>query len=158
MTIILGQEKPSLDELFHSGVKGMKWGHHKAQPSGSTTAGPSNRQLNKASRQADKAKRKTDSAEFNKKVDSDIDAARARLAGHGQQLKEAKTQFKQDKQKVGSREARKKLNEVRTQVAVDREIAQWAKSGKETRNAVLLAVGTVAVGSILKAGLASAAR
>ena len=27
--IMLGQEKPSLEELIHFGVKGMKWGTHK---------------------------------------------------------------------------------------------------------------------------------
>jgi hypothetical protein len=29
---IIGQEKPSLASLFHTGVKGMKWGVRKANP------------------------------------------------------------------------------------------------------------------------------
>jgi hypothetical protein len=29
MTVIYDEDKPSLDELAHHGVKGMKWGQHK---------------------------------------------------------------------------------------------------------------------------------
>lgn len=159
MTYIIGQEKPTLDDLSHHGIKGMKWGHHKAQPSGGGggggSAAPSNRELNKASRMADKTKRKADNAEFNKNFDGEIDKARANLGNHRQQLKDAKTKFKAEKQTIGSREARKNLNEVRSQVAIEREVAQFAKSGKETRNAVLLAAGGIAISTIIKVAASS---
>lgn|SRR5512136_812213 len=34
MSKVLGQEKPSLEYLVHAGVKGMKWGVRKENPSG----------------------------------------------------------------------------------------------------------------------------
>lgn len=37
MTEFVGAEKPSLEELAHHGVKGMKWGQHKAPGSKPST-------------------------------------------------------------------------------------------------------------------------
>lgn len=161
MTYIIGQEKPSLDDLSHFGVKGMKWGHRQAQPatggSSSGAATPSNRQLNKASRMKDKAANKAANADFNKNFDKEIDNARAKVANHHQVLKDAKAKFHAEKHTIGTREARKNLNKVRDQVAMEREVASFAKSGKETRNAVLATVGVIAVSSIVRGGLAVAA-
>lgn len=42
------KDKPSLEELMHHGVKGMKWGQHKAKP---TNSDIKNARINTASRQ-----------------------------------------------------------------------------------------------------------
>lgn len=134
----LDEKKPSPEELLHFGVKGMKWGTHKKsdQPSG-----PSNRQLNKESRVRDKAAR-----------DKEIDDARERYKTSSRQnYLNAKTQYKADKKTIGTREAKKKFNAVKLQNMDDYQVAQQAKSGKETAIAVLSIVGTIAVSAILTA-------
>jgi hypothetical protein len=150
MKTLVGQDKPDLDSLAHFGVKGMKWGHHQAQPTsgGSGSGGPApltrkqNRELNKASRKQDNADR-----------NAAIDKARERFSS-GQARQDylnAKAQYKVDKKTIGTREARKKFNVVKEKNMTDGEIAQQAKSGKETATAVLAVVGAIAVSSIIRA-------
>lgn len=143
---VFSSHNMSEDEfLEHYGKKGMKWGVRKAEGSG-----PSNRELNKASRAKDRADAKATKKKNTDDWDNEIDSARSRIAG-GQgrkDVKAAKQQYKADKQALGSREAKKALNAVKNRVATDEAVAGLAKSGKETRNAVIFAVGAsvVAVG------------
>jgi hypothetical protein len=121
-------------DLEHHGVKGMHWGQRKSP-----------HQLNQESRQRDKIKR-----------DSEIAAARARFkGGKGSQarsdLRSAKAQFHQDKLTMGSREARKILNETKFKNMRDAQIANQTKSGKETTAFVLGTIGVVALGALFGA-------
>lgn len=129
-------DKPSLDELAHFGVKGMRWGHHKAQPTGGGGDAPkTNRQMNKEFRKEQRSTR-----------DSEIDAARERFNTSARaNYLSAKAQYKQDKKTIGSAAARAKFNEVKQKNLDDYNVAQQAKSGKETAVAVLAIVGGVAL-------------
>lgn len=132
-----GQEKPSLDDLAHFGVKGMHWGQHSTSPTGSA---PSNRQLNKASKAKDKAAR-----------NAEIDAARTRYSTTARKnYVKAKTQYKADKKTIGTREARKKFDAVKQKNIDDYDIGAQAKSGVETTAKVLAVVGVVTVATVLK--------
>ena len=126
---------PTRDEaLAHFGIKGMHWGTRKAPSSA-----PTNRQLNKASRAADRAAR-----------DKEIDAARQRFNTQSRaKFLKAKAQFQEDKKTIGSRAARQKFNAVKQKNIDDAEIANMAKSGKETTKAVLATVGLVTLATVL---------
>lgn len=143
-------DKPDIldpEALAHFGVKGMRWGHHKAPEPGSGGGGggvapaKSNRQLNKEFRQKQKQQR-----------DAEIEAARQRYGASAREnYLKAKEQYKQDKKTIGTAAARAKFNAVKEQNINDYEIASQAKSGKETTAAVLATVGTVALFSVLGA-------
>lgn len=141
---IANEQKPSLeDALAHFGVKGQKWGVRRAR----------NRQLNRASRQRDRATAKRTRAASLSRHNKSIDEARARLKS-GQtktELKTAKATFKTDKQAIGSREARKKLNKARDKAQNDRIVAGQIRNGKEATIAVLAVAGSV----IIRAAAAS---
>lgn len=114
-----------LDFLAHFGVKGMKWGVRKE-------ARVRNRQLNKASRKKDKSEHA-----------DEVQAARDHV-NSGQSkanLKQAKKDYKADKVRVGSREARKILAEKRDAEYEIIAKSQEAKNGKEVATRVLLEVG-----------------
>lgn len=130
--------------LEHYGKKGMRWGERHA--------------LNKASRAKDRAK-----------LDKQIDRARARTTGTTRsarlgltdsgskshlEFKKARAQYKVDKQKMGSREARKILNKAREKRMNDIQTSQFAKSGKETTLVVLGVAGVVGL-SVLNAAAKS---
>ena len=141
MAILDDNEKPDLDELAHFGVKGMRWGHRKAQDSGGSGGGNaasppmSNRQKNKEFRK-----------ETNKKRDAEIDAARERYNNNARSdYLKAKAQYKADKKTIGTAAARAKFNETKNKNLEDFNVAQQAKSGKETTVAVLSIVGSVAL-------------
>lgn len=55
MTEFVGAEKPSLEELAHHGVKGMKWGEHKKKFSTEEIKDARARQASRAHRLNDKA-------------------------------------------------------------------------------------------------------
>lgn len=134
--------------LEHYGVKGMKWGERK-------TRFQKNRELNKKSKAAEQAKAQK---EFNKLRESlrpkpapkfsdtrqgkraakdwrkrDIDRARARVnsGAWAADWKDAKSQRRQDKIKVGSREARKILRKKKNALLNDRDRANEIRDGKE---------------------------
>lgn len=139
--IIVRERKPSLDELTHFGVKGMRWGHHKAQTAGGETDRQKLKRLDKESRAKDNAAR-----------DAEIEAARQRYGttSRDNYLK-AKAQYKIDKKTIGKREALKKFQKVQNQNIDDFELATQAKSGKETTKAILVTVGSVLVAGLLGA-------
>lgn len=136
MAILNDSEKPTIDEaLAHFGVMGMRWGQNKK---GDQPSAPSNRQLNKESKARDKIAR-----------DKEIDAARERYANSSRNnYLKAKAQYKVDKKTIGTREARKKFDEVKQKNIDDFELAKQAKSGKETTIAVLAIVGGVALSAL----------
>jgi hypothetical protein len=145
---VVGQEdKPSLEELKHFGVKGMKWGVHRSESSGGSSggsAGPDKKQLralDKQSREKDKAAR-----------DAEIETARQRYNDNARSdYLKAKDQYKVDKKTIGKREAAKKFDAVKLKNMSDFEIANQAKSGAETVGAILGVVGTVALAGLLSA-------
>lgn len=117
--------------LEHHGVRGMKWGQRRAI----------NRQLNKESRRKDreahartvqKARDKIESGKLNK------------------EWFDAKKQFKINKEKLGSREARKILNKTKQKHWNDVATAQQAKNGKEAAASMLVVAGLVAVSALAK--------
>jgi len=140
----LVEEKPSLDELIHFGVKGMKWGVIREKIGSAVADHQRNRQLNKQFHK-----------EENKKRDATIDAARERFNSGAarQDYLKAKAQYKLDKKTLGTAAARAKLDEVKQRNMTDGEVAQMSKSGRETTLAILAVAGVVA----LKVGLAVAA-
>lgn len=114
------------DELAHFGVKGMRWGHRKApddsgssgSSSGKSDSGTSKptfkekRAMNKAARREDnlklvKQKQKAQTADDQKILD-----ARARMNRVQQEYKDAKSQYKIDKQEVGRVAAKRALKEA----------------------------------------------
>ncbi len=133
----VGDDKMTDQELYvfleHYGVKGMQWGvrNEKRGESGSRKERRvKNRALNKASRGKDRAK-----------FTSDIDKARARIdSGKSfKDVKKAKSQYKQNKIDLGSREARKILSKARNKYATDSAVAQQARDGKEVAKALAIA-------------------
>lgn len=155
--IVLNEVNPPLEDVLeHFGVKGMRWGVRKT----TSSTGKSNRQLNRESRQRDRASGKAARAAENRQRDREIDAARQRVnSGKTQRdFKAAKKQFKLDKKELGTREARKKLNEARAKRMTDFEKAESYKSGSETTAAVLGTVGGTLLGVAIPAALASAGR
>lgn len=104
-----------------------------------------NRRLNKASAARDRKKR-----------DTQIDAARDRYNNSARQnYLDAKARYKIEKKTLGTREARKRFDAVKEKNVRDFEIAQQAKSGRETTIAVLGTVGTVALLGLLEAASAT---
>lgn len=114
-----------VDFLAHFGVKGMKWGQRKE-------ARVRNRQLNKASRKKDKSEHADEVQSARDHVNSGQSKAN---------LKQANKDYKADKVRVGSREARKILAEKRDAEYEIIAKSQEAKNGKEVATRVLLEVG-----------------
>lgn len=142
MTEIVGQEKPSLDDLAHFGVKGMKWGQRMA----------ARRTQRRTLRALDKKNRKADNVARN----AEIDAARARYNKNARKdFKAAKATFKTEKKTIGKYAARKNLEKVKQKNMTDFEIANQVKSGAETVGAIIGTVGLVTVAALLNASAAN---
>lgn len=131
--------------LEHYGKKGMKWGERKA-------AFQTNRKLNKESRAKQKVKDaknfekyraslrpsttpvKTNSAKSARDARrADIDRARERVNSGALRAdgKQAKTQYKKDKAKIGTHAARKILRQKRAELWKDQERANETRDGAE---------------------------
>lgn len=112
--------------LEHFGVLGMHWG----------VRNPRNRELNRASRQKDR-----------RKHENEVLRARAKLKS-GRQTEEwikAKDKFHRDKERIGSREARKALNKVRQKHYAEIQKSQEAANGKEAAITLLAVAGLVGI-------------
>lgn len=121
MTTQFEKSGTSEDALEHYGVPGMKWGRRKAS-SGGGSSGPSRKELrakNRAGRRADRqANFAKDKAKFQsdvKKRDKDIDDARNSLDSKYDKVKSAKKTYKEEKQVIGSYEAKKKVKAARAE-------------------------------------------
>jgi hypothetical protein len=117
--------------LEHFGVRGMHWGVRNPEKK---AARQRNRELNRESRRKDTEAR-----------DKEIEAARNRIkSGKNQgRLHKAEMEYAANRERLGSREANKILNQARQRNLEDAAIAQQAKSGRETTAAVLLATGGI---------------
>lgn len=131
--------------LEHYGKKGMKWGQRHA--------------ANKASRAKDRVAYDKSIDKARSRTTGTTRAARLGLSDTGSkshtEFKKAKAQYKVDKQKMGSREARKILNKARTKRITDVNMSQQAKSGKETALVVLGAVGLLSAHIVLNSAARS---
>lgn len=129
-----GLTHSEIDAWFeHHGVKGQQWGvRHKR-----------NRELNKASRQKDRAEIRTERAKAAATQARQVDRARGQVASGKvkRDFQQAKADFKVNKREIGSREARKILNEHRAKKMEIIAKAQEARDGKEEVQARLIKVG-----------------
>ena len=142
MTEIVGQEKPSLQDLAHFGVKGMRWGERMA----------ARRTQRRSLRALDKKNKKEDNVARN----AEIDAARTRYRTSARKnYKSAKAQYKTDKTTIGKYAARKKFNAVKQKNMDDHEIASQVKSGAETVGHIIGTVGLITVAALLNSSSAN---
>ena len=142
MTVIVGQEKPSLQDLAHFGVKGMRWGQRMAE----------RRTQRRTLRALDKKNRKADNVTRN----AEIDAARSRYNKNARKdYKSAKAQYKTERKVIGKYAARKKFEAVKQKNMSDYEIANQVKSGAETVGAIIGTVGVITVAALLNSSSAN---
>lgn len=161
--------------LEHYGKKGMHWGVRRDPKTGVRPVAArldrsavgraskanadrhdravSNRELNRQSRAKDRAKMDKAIDKARSRTEGTTRAARLGLSDSGskshQEYKQARAQYKIDKQKMGSREARKILEKAREKRMEDVATSQAAKSGKETTVAILGGVGLIALSVLL---------
>ena len=132
--------------LQHYGVMGMRWGKHTAATAAGTPVAKSRKEL----KALDKQSKAKDTAARDKAIDS----ARARYKENARKdYKAAKAQYKIDKMVIGKNEARKAFNQVKAKNIRDADLANQAKSGKETV-AAIIGAGVLAVAYV---GLTAAA-
>jgi len=147
--------------LEHYGVKGMKWGQN--------SKGESLRALDKIARAENKLAPKREArkqearpsrstfaskedfvkakAEFNKKRNSDIDAARERI-NSGQNradYKQAKAKYKEDRNEIGKVAAKRALTAVKEKNLEDYYKSREAKSGAETVGSIMVSAANLAL-------------
>lgn len=126
-----GMSDNDIDTYFaHHGVKGMKWGERRKR----------NKELNKVDRNKSWAKQK-----------KDVEKAQAfvKSGKHKEQWKDAKRQYKNDKREMGSRAARRIMNEKKVKINETYYKSQEAKSRKQqTTRLLLLGAGVVSVAAI----------
>lgn len=120
------------DYLEHHGVKGMKWGHHSAQTSGSGPARKSRAELKALDRQTRQTPRMvTVHGKEKNRVEQDKATLKARenLDQSYENFKAAKATYKQDKHQIGKVAAKRILNDHRSTYT-----HEVAKANRETHN------------------------
>lgn len=147
-----GMTHDDIDLYFeHHGVKGMKWGERHAVKK---AARQKNRALNNQSRSKDRNEMAARSAKQQASYTAAVDKARGRVASGKTKSdwKKAKAKYSADKARLGSREARKILQENRNKYDKDVNTARLARDGKEEmQRAIKGAVGNILVGTIAAA-------
>lgn len=149
----MAETESAEDFLAHFGVKGMKWGKHtsSSSSSGGDSSGGSTAPTKKDLKALDKASKAADIA----KRDAEIDKARSDYNTSARKnYLDAKAQYKIDKVTIGKREAAKAFNAVKDKNIRDAEVANMAKSGKETTALVLTAVGGIVLSAAIRAAAA----
>ena len=139
--------------LSHYGVKGMKWGVRKRQPTSSLGTKIRARSDNrKRLRGLDKASKLSE----RKKRDTKIDTARQKLSKktEKERNKEAKSKYKADRKVIGKHAAGVILAKSKNETLKVVEVSEQAKQGKETVYAILgtigAAIATVAIRAYLE--------
>lgn len=139
--------------LEHYGVKGMRWG--KRSGSSSSGEGGEPKKSRKEVRAQIKSERKAVREVLKKQWDDDVLGARERLGKEGEQLSEARKQYKIDKKVVGKAAAKKVLNEHKDKFTTTFNTATLS-THKEAQQQMIATVGLMALGGIV-GGLAAAA-
>lgn len=150
------------DALAHFGVKGMKWGVRKdpktgVRPIAKALDSSKFGALSKANverhnhRKAMRTLNKASKARDNAARVAAIEGARARVSS-GQSrkaLKEAKAQYKIDKNVIGSREAKKALTKARETYYTDKEVAKLAKDNQELAQQLIIRYAAYRITGVL---------
>lgn len=144
--------------LEHYGVKGMRWGKRSTRDDSSSSAKPgsSGGKSRREVRAQVKAERKAVREDHKKQWDKDVLDARNRLGKEGEQLSEARKQYKVDKKVMGRKEAKKVFKEHEDRFVTTFNIASL-NTTKESQQQMIATVGLVAL-SAVAAGASSAYR
>lgn len=144
--------------LEHYGVKGMRWGKRSARDDSSSSgkSGSSEGKSRREVRAQVKAERKAVKEDHKKQWDKDVLDARDRLGKEGENLSEARKQYKIDKKVVGRKEAKKVFKEHEDKFIETYNIASL-NTTKEQHQQMIATVGLVAL-SAVAAGAQSAYR
>ena len=150
---------PKWEEAFlaHVGVKGMKWGVRKKKPPlTGRSARIARRDHLRAKNKAFKLKEKQSAKTATKNWDTAIDKARANKGASKASVKKAKIKFKQNKSTLGRSEAKRILENVKTEAWANKVISKQTKSGKEATMSMMGTVGLATL-AVVFAGVAAGA-
>lgn len=132
--------------LEHYGVKGMQWGVRNGGGSGT-----SKRQVRKEARAKNKKLNQASRAKDIDKYQKDIDKARERVksGASSKQLEAAVTNYKSNKAKLGSREAKKMIFEARQKHFEEVQKSQQLRDGKEVAATLVVGLGAAVLAGLL---------
>ncbi len=145
--------------LEHFGVKGMKWGKRSASSGSSPSKGDARRNLREINKKAKveiKAEKKAVKEQFKKEWDDEVLGARERLGKEGEQLSEARKQYKIDKKVVGRAAAKKVFKEHENKFVTTFNVASL-NTTKEAQTQMIAAVSLMTLSAVV-AGASSVIR